>query len=226
MNIRRLGSTLQLITQPGHAALAARIMRQWHPSLFPDSPRKRSILNAVEHHDIGWAEVDAMLVVDEATQQLLDFTELPDELKRETSWRGIDRLRDDPYAAALVSQHRLHVYRQRTDELDWIGFFAGVTAARDAYLRARVLGRSSSSYATTPSCARVTSPPWHSATIGRTRRTMVAATPCALMQRPSRSSPTRSMAAPLRSASRGVNYHINGSSRPRKRGRFSRPPPW
>jgi hypothetical protein len=122
MNIRRLGSSLQLITQPAHAALAARIMQQWHPSHFPDSARKRSILNAVEHHDIGWAEVDAMLVVDGANQQLLDFTELPDALKRETSWRGIDWLRDDPYAAALVSQHRLHVYRRHAEQLDWIGF--------------------------------------------------------------------------------------------------------
>jgi hypothetical protein len=140
MNIRRSGSSQQLITQPAHAALAARIMRQWQPGHFPDSSRKSSILKAVEHHDIGWAEVDDILVVDETTQQLLDFNELPDALKRETSWRGIDRLRDDPYAAALVSQHRLHVYRRHSEQLDWIGFFAGVTAARDAYLRASGAG--------------------------------------------------------------------------------------
>jgi hypothetical protein len=115
-------------------------MRQWQPSHFPDSSRKGAILNAIEHHDIGWAEVDATLVVDETTQQLLDFNELPDALKRETSWRGIDRLRDDPYAAALVSQHRLHVYRRHSEQLDWTGFFAGMTAARDAYLRASGAG--------------------------------------------------------------------------------------
>ena len=140
MIIRRLGSSQQLITQPAHAALAARIMRQWQASHFPDSARKGSILNAVEHHDSGWTAVDATLVVDEATGQLLDFTELPDALKRETSWRGIDQLRDDPYAAALVSQHRLHVYRRYAEQLDWIGFFAGVTAARDAYLGASGAG--------------------------------------------------------------------------------------
>ena len=55
MNIRRSGSSQQLITQPAHAALAARIMRQWEPDHFPDSSRKSSILKAVEHHDIGWA---------------------------------------------------------------------------------------------------------------------------------------------------------------------------
>ena len=59
MNIRRSGSSQQLITQPAHAVLAARIMRQWEPSHFPDSSRKSSILKAVEHHDTGWAEVDA-----------------------------------------------------------------------------------------------------------------------------------------------------------------------
>jgi|RhiMetdeSRZDD1v2_1073273.scaffolds.fasta_scaffold404427_2 hypothetical protein len=30
-------------------------------------------LNAIEHHYLGWAEIDETLVVDEATQQLFDF---------------------------------------------------------------------------------------------------------------------------------------------------------
>ena len=140
MIIRRSASSQQLITQPAHAALAARIMREWQPSHFLESPRKSSILNAVEHHDIGWTEVDATLVVDDTTQQLLDFTELSDALKQDTSSRGIERLRTDPYAAALVSQHRLHVYRRYSEQLDWIDFFAGVTAARDTYLRASGAG--------------------------------------------------------------------------------------
>ena len=140
MIIRRSASSQHLITQPAHAALAARIMQQWQPSHFPDSSRKSSILNAVERHDIGWTEVDATLVVDNTTRQLLDFTDLSDALKRETSWRGVDLLRDDPYAAALVSQHRLHVYRRYSEQLDWNGIFAGMTAARDGYLRASRAG--------------------------------------------------------------------------------------
>jgi hypothetical protein len=226
MNIRRLGSSQQLITQPAHAALAARIMRQWGPSHFPDSARKSSILNAVEHHDIGWAEVDATLVVDDATQQLLDFNELPDTLKRETSWRGIDRLRDDPYAAALVSQHRLHVYRRHTEQLDWIGFFAGVTAARDAYLRASRAGSleqllrdyafvRAGDLASLAFCNNWT-----------TRRMMDAATLCGSTARPSPSSLTRSMGVSLTSASTRASYQVNGSSQLRRRGRFSRRRPW
>ncbi len=135
MIIRHLASSHQLISQPQHAALAARIMRHWQPDHFPESPRKASILNAIEQHDNGWAEIDEALVVDEATGQLLDFIELPDMLKRDTSLRGIERLASDPYAAALVAQHRLHVYRRYAEHPDWSAFFARVTAARDTYLR-------------------------------------------------------------------------------------------
>ena len=136
MIIRRLASALQLITQPDHSALSARIMRHWHPDHFPDSSRKASILHAIEEHDAGWAEIDEALVVDDATGQLVDFIAVSDPLKRETSWRGIQQLTDDPYAAALVAQHRLHVYNRYTEHPAWQTFFADVTAARDTNLRA------------------------------------------------------------------------------------------
>jgi hypothetical protein len=136
MIIRHLASSHQLISQPQHAALAARILRHWRPDHFPESPRKASILNATAQHDHGWAEIDEALVVSEATGQLLDFTELSDALKRDTSLRGIERLASDPYAAALVAQHRLHVYRRYAENPEWRTFFTHVTAARDAYLRA------------------------------------------------------------------------------------------
>lgn len=136
MIIRRLASSQQLISQRQHAALAARIMRHWQPDHFPESPRKASILNAVEWHDNGYAEIDETLVVDEATGRLLDFIEIPDALKRDTSLRGIERLTSDPYAAALVAQHRLHVYRRYHEHAEWHAFFAQVTAARDAFLGA------------------------------------------------------------------------------------------
>jgi uncharacterized protein DUF3891 len=134
MIIRRTPEALQLITQPQHAALAARIMRMWDASHFPESPRKASILRAVAHHDDGWADVDESLVLDEATGQLVDFIEVSDAIKRETSSSGIDRLAGDPYAAALVAQHRLHVYRRYADNPAWNTFFADVTAARDRFL--------------------------------------------------------------------------------------------
>jgi hypothetical protein len=136
MIIRRSASRLQLITQPAHAALSARIMREWGPDHFPETPRKASILNAAEQHDCGWAEFDEALVLDTATGRLLDFTEVPDAVKRDTSSRGIAPLASDPYAAALAAQHRLHVYRRYADDPDWVAFFAEMTATRDSCLRA------------------------------------------------------------------------------------------
>ena len=136
MIIRRSASHLQLITQPAHAALSARIMREWGPGHFPETERKASILNAVEQHDCGWAEIDEALVLDTATGRLLDFTEVPDAVKRDTSSRGIAPLASDPYAAALAAQHRLHVYRRYIGDPEWAAFFAEMTATRDSYLRA------------------------------------------------------------------------------------------
>jgi hypothetical protein len=134
--IRRLPSSQQLITQPAHAALAERIMRSWSTSHFPESPRKASILKAVEQHDCGWTGADETLVLDDRTGQLLDFTEVPDAVKRDTSTLGISPLASDPYAAALAAQHRLHVYRRYADHPEWRAFFDEMRLARDSYLRA------------------------------------------------------------------------------------------
>jgi hypothetical protein len=111
-------------------------MRSWSASHFPESPRKPSILNAVAQHDCGWAGTDETLVLDEAKGQLLDFTEVSDAVKRDTSTLGIEPLASDPYAAALAAQHRLHVYRRYADHPEWRTFFDGMRSARDSYLRA------------------------------------------------------------------------------------------
>ena len=136
MIIRRRPDILHLITQPAHAALSAAIMRAWGSDHFPESPRKASILNAIEQHDCGWAEFDEALVLDAGTGELLDFTEVPNAVKRESSSRGIPPLASDPYAAALAAQHRLHVYRRYAGDPEWKPFFDEMTSTRDAYLRA------------------------------------------------------------------------------------------
>ncbi len=136
MIIRRSASQLHLITQPAHAALSARIMREWGTDHFPDTRRKASILNAVEQHDCGWVQFDEALVLEPATGRLLDFTEVPDAVKRHSSSRGIAPLASDPYAAALAAQHRLHVFRSHADDPDWIAFFAEMIAIRDSNRRA------------------------------------------------------------------------------------------
>jgi hypothetical protein len=135
MIIRRMPSSHQLMTQPAHAALAERIMQSWQADGFPESPRRVSILKAIAQHDDGWAAADDALVLDETTGRLLDFIEVPDAVKQDTSIRGIERVAD-PYTGALMAQHRLHVYRRYAEAPDWRGFFAEVTAWRDSYLKA------------------------------------------------------------------------------------------
>lgn len=136
MIIRDSASSHHLITQPDHAALAARIMRQWTARHFPNSPRKASILRAIEHHDDGWAGIDEELVLEPASGRLLSYIEVPDRIKQDTSLQGIEALTDDPWARGLVAHHRLHVYRHKAGEASWSRFFERVIAERDDAVRA------------------------------------------------------------------------------------------
>jgi hypothetical protein len=134
--IRPTESSHLLITQPDHAALAARIMQQWRADGLAHAPRRRAILLAVEEHDNGWREVDAVPMVDEASGRVLDFVNAPDEVRRAIWPRGVERLAATPYAAALVAQHAVHIYRRYRDDPHWASFFATMEAARDRHLHA------------------------------------------------------------------------------------------
>ena len=50
--------------------------------------------------------------------------------------RGIARLADDPWAAALVAQHAITIYDRFRPESEWRPFFAEMEEARDRMLRA------------------------------------------------------------------------------------------
>src|SRR5918993_1669097 len=135
MIIRPRGSTQLLITQPDHAALAGRLMESWAADDFPVSPRRAEILGAIAKHDDGWHDVDAAPLVDPATGNLLDFVHAPDDVRQAVWPRGVERLAQTPYAAALVAQHALEIYaRYRTEPL-WQPFFADMEAARERHLR-------------------------------------------------------------------------------------------
>jgi len=136
MIVRPADSSLILITQPDHAALAARVMRQWRTNGLPDSPRRSSILLAIAEHDNGWREVDSAPVVDAGANRILDFVSAPDHVRRGVWPRGVARLADTPYAAALVAQHAIHIYRRYRTDSEWTPFFAEMEAARDRHLDA------------------------------------------------------------------------------------------
>src|SRR5688572_19790310 len=135
MIVRGRGSSLLLVTQPDHAALAARIMREWRAGGLPDAAERSAILLAVEQHDNGWSEPDASPIVEENTGRILDFISAPDPIRRTVWPRGVARLADTPYAAALVAQHALTIYRRYRADAAWLPFFREMEALRDEHLR-------------------------------------------------------------------------------------------
>jgi len=99
-------------------------------------PKRDAILHAIDAHDDGWAEEDAVPAVSPETGNVVDFVNAPVGVRQATSLRGVARLADDAWAAALVAQHRLTVYDRFRSEAEWRSFFAEVEAARGAWLRA------------------------------------------------------------------------------------------
>jgi uncharacterized protein DUF3891 len=132
--VRPVPDGVQLITQPDHARLARRIMEHCVP--LAARPRRHAILHAIAEHDNGWAEEDAAPTVNPETGNVVDFVSAPLSVRHVVWPRGVARLADDPWAAALVAQHALTVYDRFRSEVEWTSFFAEMEAARDAMLRA------------------------------------------------------------------------------------------
>ena len=99
-------------------------------------PRRDAILHAIAEHDNGWAEEDAAPTVDPETGNVVDFVSAPLSVRHAVWPRGVARLADDPWAAALVAQHALTVYDRFRSAAEWTSFFAEMEAARGAMLRA------------------------------------------------------------------------------------------
>ena len=132
MIVRRIDDRLQLITQPDHAQLAGRIMAGCGP--LRTHPRRGSILRAVAEHDNGWAEEDANPVVNAETGEIVDFIQASAAARQRVWPRGVGRLFDDPWAAALVAQHATTVYDRFRGDPAWKAFFEEMTVLRDDHL--------------------------------------------------------------------------------------------
>jgi hypothetical protein len=128
--VRRAEHHLFLITQPDHAALAAGLMAEWQADGLPSNPRRETLLLATREHDNGWRELDTAPLVDESGQ-IRDFLNMPQGTHTAVWPRAIRRLRDTPYAAALVAQHALHLFRDHRGEAAYESFFREVEQARD-----------------------------------------------------------------------------------------------
>ena len=134
MIVRTVEDGVQLITQPDHAHLARAIMEQC--VALRRHPRRDDLLFAIGEHDNGWAEEDASPNVDPHNGAVVDFVNASLWV-RHTVWpRGVARLADRPYAAALVAQHALTVYDRFRTEREWKSFFEGMERERETMLRA------------------------------------------------------------------------------------------
>lgn len=131
MILRPDADRLLLVTQPDHAALAARLMDRCVS--LAESPRRATILLAIAEHDNGWREPDAAPLVD-AGGAILDFVHAPDDVRRGVWPRGVARLSAAPYAAALVAQHAIHVFARYRGSEAWTPFFDEMTRHGDARL--------------------------------------------------------------------------------------------
>jgi Protein of unknown function (DUF3891) len=132
--VRPVGDRIQLITQPDHAHLARRIMEHCVP--LATRARRDAILYAIAEHDNGWAEEDAAPRASPETGLVFDFVSAPASVRQNVWPRGVARLADDPWAAALVAQHAITVYDRFRPDNEWRPFFAEMEEARDQRLRA------------------------------------------------------------------------------------------
>lgn len=129
MIVREQGESVLLITQPDHARLSGRIMERCVPLL--GRPRRGAILHAIAEHDNGWAEEDASPALDPETGRVVDFVNAPLAVRHRVWPRGVARLANDPWAAALVAQHAITVYDRFGPDPEWASFFSTMEAMRD-----------------------------------------------------------------------------------------------
>jgi hypothetical protein len=129
MIVRTTDDRLQLITQPDHAHLAARIME--HCVDLVALPRRGSIMNAIAEHDNGWEEEDSAPMVDQ-DGNVIDFIHAPVSMRHRVWPRAVMRLSNDPFAAALVAQHAITVHERFRREEEWASFFGEMAMLRNA----------------------------------------------------------------------------------------------
>lgn len=91
------------------------------------------MLLAIREHDNGWQEPDALPQVD-ANGRPYDFISVPPNVRQGVWPRGVGRLADRPYAAALVAHHAITVYERFRADPSWRPHFDGMTLERDRSL--------------------------------------------------------------------------------------------
>jgi hypothetical protein len=158
MIVREDGDALWLITQPDHAVLAADLMQAWQADGLPERPTRTAALFATSRHDIGWTDFDESPTIEPASGRPVDFLTAPVAMKQAVWWRAVEVLpQQSTYAAALVSQHALTLFRRFRGEPQWMPFFDGLERERDRwFLTDRRLDGSAGGEIDPPCAARIT----------------------------------------------------------------------
>ena len=132
MIVRHAEGRLLCLTQPDHAALAARLAEAWVADGVPSRPTRDRLLEAIRQHDVGWTPEDAAPRFDPASHGPHGFVTAPVDVRQGAFFRGVETLAPaDPYVAALVAQHGLTVYRRFQHDPAWSGFFPTLERRRD-----------------------------------------------------------------------------------------------
>lgn len=126
---------LRLVTQPDHAVFAAELLSLFRLPELLDHPRRNDLLRAIRLHDNGWRELDAAPRVNPSSGLPYSFLDLPDHLRLEIWERGTARYAErDPYAALLITEHALSLYRANGGQSGWRELLARLTERRDELL--------------------------------------------------------------------------------------------
>lgn len=132
--VRARDNHLLLVTQPDHAVLAETIMGAWKADALTRAPHRAIVLYAIRRHDDGWIEEDRQPLIDEKSGRVLDFMDVPDEVRYRLWPRGVASVSAFPYAAALVAQHAIHLHERHRTSPSWQEFFVKMEQARDQHL--------------------------------------------------------------------------------------------
>ena len=103
-----------IITMSEHTALAGRFAKAYGNDRFESVEPREEVIYLVEHHDHGWADLDAEAPLDPGTRLPYDLIETPLDLIAPTSKRSPDfNIKRHAYCGLLSSMHSCGLYNGR-----------------------------------------------------------------------------------------------------------------
>ena len=109
------------ITMAEHTAFAGQLARAFGNEAFESVEPRELMLHVIDHHDIGWEELDGRALVDPDTGLPYHLVNTPFELIIQTSSRSPERnAAKHPYCGLLSSMHSFGLYRGRYGMSDMV----------------------------------------------------------------------------------------------------------